>query len=408
MEKHAFVIPTNKMINKEAIMYKDEVEYAKNKLNLFIDFFVFEDSNDIEIGKFNRTLLEKHDIKYMSIYDQKNIVNQILNKIVTNPCERDKIFNLLFKSKISYGSIANRIFLIANFLGYNIIHRRDADTYLNNINEIDFPIKEECRILKNEQSAFLLGGGYIGDFAIGYNNLEEHNLHELIENGYRYSDFENLDLNFQYRFKNNCSTHMFKESLPRYMRTDEILVEVGNSCIREIFKIFPCSTATFTNGVDYIYHFILNALGTNTFYHCNEVFHNHKSDASIENYSYHYGFAKSRAINVYFYKLYNYIKNNKKIFLDVKSNGLQYINIFPHVKQIFSNALDESQEVLKKHISILYKSNAYKQIAQRLNTDFCKIIDETKNDLEDYILLSKYWIELFSVLQGNKQEDEIY
>lgn len=51
----------------------------------------------------------------------------------------------------------------------------------------------------------------------------------------------------------------------------------------------------------------------------------------------------------------NYIKNNKKIFLDVKSNGLQYINIFPHVKQIFSNALDESQEVLK-NILVYYIS----------------------------------------------------
>lgn len=382
--KHLYVVPTNRYIKDDLFNYNEEIKWIENSYNIKIEPMVFDDSKDDLIAEYNREKCQKYGWIFLDIDEQNRIIKEIIGKIQNDKVIGQKLYSLFFGDQLSYGKVANRIFVIANYLGYDVIHRRDSDTSLYNKNE-KYPLELEIKILRNEKYPFVVGGGYIGDWAIAYNDVNNDIFHKIIFNGYKYSNMKHVANNINFRFSEQA-----KNISKEYCNVNQLMVELGNCMMTDIYKILPCNPANFTNGVDYIYHWIVNSMGIGQYYHNYKVMHNHPN--SDHDYFYHYGFAKSRATNVYFYDLY--IRIEKEIKKEKNINRIR--EIITSLNKFDMESLEiKSREVLMEHIALLKTEEKYKCVAKKLESDSEKIINEVKEDIKNYVFLNEYWQKMF-------------
>ncbi len=384
--RHIYVVPANRVLNERIFNYDIEIDYVKGKYDLDITRIVFDDAKDPLISENNRRICDKHNWFFLSYSQQVEMFEKIVSQIRIEENDKRILHELFFPKELSYGAIANRIIVFSNYFHFDVIHRRDSDTALYEKGQ-RFPMDFEIEILKKEKFPYIVGGGYIGDWAIAYEDVSDEILYELVLNGYMYSGMKEIEKNINFRFINN---EMIEDE--GYSQVNNLLVELGNCMMTKIYSLLPCNPAKYTNGVDYIYHWIANSMGIGQYYHSAKVRHLHPKHEKKE-YLYHYGFAKSRATNVYFYELYNDLElkksgaviNNKQIIQKIVNN----FNFIELEKK--------SRQVLRRHIDLLKQEDAYVEIAQRLNDDYEKIIREVKRDIYNYQFLLRFWEKILMI-----------
>ena len=130
--KYAYWIPTNKEIDKMLKSYVIEIDYVCTKYEIDIPVFILDSGND-EIEKLNDAAIREISrnypnlsFYYLSLKKQETIINKIIDRAKLIP-EFSQCFVI---NEINYGVTMNKIYLIATALGYDIIHRRDSDTFL--------------------------------------------------------------------------------------------------------------------------------------------------------------------------------------------------------------------------------------------------------------------------------------
>jgi hypothetical protein len=185
-------------------------------------------------------------IHYLPFNIQKNIIKNVLSlaKLPEN-------WNVMFLPSYSdYGAMMNKIYVFAIIGGFNVIHRRDSDTILQQPDIM--PILNEMRIFTDEsyKNVAISGSGYVGEWNLDIRNFAENNTDA-------FSDFLS-SLSIPDSAHEEYMKKTIDGSKDVYSGEDDVVSfnetatpEAGNFAMRYIQELLPCLPARLTLGTDY-------------------------------------------------------------------------------------------------------------------------------------------------------------
>ena len=275
--KHSYWIPTNRRIDSCLYSYIQEIEFCTDQFRIDIPVFIL-DSGNFEIETLNKSAINILKLKYpkLQLYHltlnlQKRIIESITKKAAASE------WNMCFINDcVNYGAVMNRIFILAAVFGFDVIHRRDSDTFLQE--NCPYPLEFEINYIgkpyrDNEPKVYLIGSSYIGEWNL---NIKEF----VINDDKLFHTFlnclnipESAHAPYMEETHNGCKKK-YKGDYPQYITGQEIkLPEAGNFCVYELFRYFPCMFANYTIGTDYFLFKLAIMFGYPFIFHERRVHH---------------------------------------------------------------------------------------------------------------------------------------
>ncbi len=414
--RHSYWIPTNRDIKNCLESYLKEIEYCQDKYDMEIPVFIL-DSGNPECEKKNletivnlRKERPKVLIYYISFENQKHMINHIIE---IAGLDKEQYQDCFVPDRVNYGAVMNKIYLLAATLKYDIIHRRDSDTILQE--NCPYPLEIEIENIGKVNSNFdsdrkvaIVGSGYVGEwnldikeFVVGHDEVF-HTFLSCLNIGY-----EGHEGFMQETYED--SEKYFKEDEFQYVMGKETkMPEAGNFAVYQVFKEFPCLPADYTLGSDYFTFKMAIALEYPVLFHERRVFHTyHEGRKSAENMK---RYVKSLSKFCDHSPIYWYFVNQVALPLTQKQreNGVNHKDwdmdsilnslgdgIIGLKNIVIDTRKNNLQNLATKFLSIKYPEEA-KQVEQSVE----QIIKDCKADYVMHGTLLKNWKKLIAAAEG--------
>jgi len=189
-------------------------------------------------------ILQKKETK--EVYDK---VAKYLSK------DAFQIFQKLYPSnQVNYGNIFNRIFVFSVLLGVDVIHRRDSDVLISSEDPVLYPIFKEMEYIgkqTNNQTIYICGGGYTGEYNLDIESFIENDDYTKIKQLFKcmsIPDEHHDDI---------IEIEMLQKR--RIVNVEKILInagdypECGNVSVYKLHRYFPSPTQDLILGSDYFF-----------------------------------------------------------------------------------------------------------------------------------------------------------
>lgn len=422
--KHSYWIPTNRDIKKCLESYLEEIEYCQKKYQMNIPVFILDSGNE-KCEKNNlETIIKLRKerpevvIYYIPFEVQKKLIGHILE---VSGLSKEKYQDCFIPERVNYGAVMNKIYLLAAALQYDVIHRRDSDTVLQE--NCPYPLEIEIENIGKINSNFdsdrkvaIVGSGYVGEwnldikeFVIGNNALFCTFLSCLNIPDEGHEDF----MKETYE---DCEKY-FKEDVFQYVMGEETkMPEAGNFSIYRIFKDFPCLPADYTLGSDYFTFKMAIALEYPVIFHERRVFHTyHEGRKSAENMQ---CYIKSLSKFCDHSPVYWYFVNQVALPLmqEKKNKGTEFSNWdMKSILNKFGNGIIDLEDVVietrkdnLQRFAREFLSVKYPKEAEQIEQDVDSIIKECKADYVLHGELLKSWKQVIFAAEGeNKFVEEV-
>lgn len=417
--KHSYWIPTNRDIRKCLQSYITEIEYCQNKFNINIPVFIL-DSGNLECEKLNRRTVDEFrasyshvTIIYLPYEKQRYIVEYIIESA---GLDRAKYESCFVPQSINYGAVMNKIYLLAAALQYDVIHRRDSDTILQE--NCPYPLEVEILNIgkvnpcfESKREVAIVGSGYVGEwnldikeFVVGNDQLFRRFLSCLNISEQAHDDF----MKETYE---ECERYFKKDEFQYVIGKETKMPEAGNFAIYKIFEEFPCLPADYTLGSDYFTFKMAIAFEYPVLFHERRVFHTyHEGRKSADNMK---RYVKSLAKFCDHSPVYWYFVNQVALPLmeELKNSGESVKDwdmdmILDKLSDGMIGLKDVVCQTRKENIKMLaldFLSEKYPIDAKNIAQDVDKIINTCK---DDYVLhgdLMKNWKRLMKAANRSSE-----
>ena len=309
----------------------------------------------------------------------------------------------------------NKIYLIAAALGYDVLHRRDSDTVLQE--NCPYPLELEIDNIgkvnsnfKSNRKVAIVGSGYVGewnldikDFVVGNDDLFHVFLSCLNIPAEGHEDF----MNETYK---DCKKY-FKEDEYQYVIGRETkMPEAGNFAIYDLFRKFPCLPADFTLGSDYFTFKMAISFEYPVLFHERRVFHSYhngrKSDESMKKYIKSLAkFCDHSPVYWYFVNMciLPYMKELSKKSVTIDSTNIE------EILEYLADGLDSMKTMVldaRKNNLINLAENflpqKYPQEAKFIKEKIDEIMEECIMDYSSHAELLKNWNKIVNTAEENK------
>ena len=384
-----FVIPTHRNVKMSMKSIIKEMYVSNGDKAL-----VVLDNSKSEIFKENHIEIKKESgkCKYPIFHVGINDMEKIVYKISESLGERDTLIELLVPYDFDYGKIFNMIYLIAEILGADRIHRRDSDCYYSECTDInEYAVVEENKYLGEkihnvldkidvlekklysmEEEICIVGSDYVGNWNLDLNELMNSSdavarkLLELCE-----VPKESVDMQIEEIYSDNNKKYK-KPILKNTFRIAKV-PECGNVSMTKIYKYLPNLVGKNGVGFDYFTYFISFLYDVPIIYHSNTIQHIHdkKRYEDVDLYNYWVGVYKMIDLDIVYT---NIIKSERISKINNGNLGLEAI-----IKTIPSE------------FSELFWENASKIDENDRNSKFESIIEDIlkASGIEKYVNVGK-------------------
>lgn len=419
VKKRCIVVPTNRECVQSIEAYVAECNSVQNNVGEECDFVLVDTSDKITRSKHAEKIknIRKNDSQVKILHYCNDEIEMFLEKILFSYGVSDvaRIKKILNPHGLSYGAAANKTFLLAAMLGCNILSRRDSDTlpqikndsYLfpsdlendllgKKLYEIETRIRindyQDNPEIRNKE-ILMVGANYLGEWAGDYREMYEYNpeiLHRHVWMNMPDKTSEEVTQRIKYRYLERDNDEHQTDILD-VVRDD--LIEVGNFALKDVFLDVPLIPSVNALSMDYFYHSLFDSVDLPKLYHNRHVLHFHTTERG--NYAwferYHLGIAKSKIMRRYLARVYKSIEKDKgKICVEHRFDNRLISNIFYEVSEMH---LDENIKLLDE-LYELYNSieiDKYKDVAEQMKNKKQQLLDESRNDIEDFAFLLEHW-----------------
>lgn len=408
--KSVFFLPTNRSIEKCVKSYILEVNYAKEKLQCDIPLVIVETNKESFTEENKKIIIELQkqykdlEMIHLTVEDQKKYFEKLFEDM--DP-EIKEIFE---ETETNYGTAMNKLGLFTCSLGGDAFHRRDSDTRLcfSEFKEAEekYPIEVEMNFLGKKVSElpseltenkvqegdiWVVGGNYFGEWNLDVKDFSREQIYKL----YQLLGFEEDSIE-------EICAEAFQEQAEFFQRDDLSLVtsvndglnpDCGNVSVYRLFEELPNVPGKNTLAADYFMFDTATALGLPVIHHTREVFHEYHSDRfqMEKKKRYWYGIAKFADYFNLYMKIYNskefYNNNYGKSWDEIRENIIDIVQgfILEDVIKREERIKDIAQDVLRSG------DEKYFPIADELQKNASKYIEESNKDYQRQILLLKNW-----------------
>ncbi|WP_425338249.1 DUF6271 family protein [Streptomyces flavochromogenes] len=398
----------------------EEAAYGARAFGVEVLLLVL-DSSDAEIVAEHRAVIASLPVvpgvvvHHLDEDEQRDFLREVIARSgVPAP---DRVLRLMLPDRVSYGACTNRAFLLAEALGCTSVHRRDSDSryqYLDG--EPVFPLHHELTALGlraadvaglvsrsrldpacADRPVSLVGGSFVGEMSVDVEEIRR------IDPGI-YEDVVGLSVPSDYPeiWRRNLIAESFRGAgTAAYTADRTTLMSVSPTRVdmcniafdREVYGRVPLPPATDTIGSDYfLIHLVQDARLPGVLHNRHIVnFHTDERRSDAGFLAYQLRFAKYLLSTPHFASVYSAMTEAGDALLDAEGHVRASV-----VSGFVRNSTRVDRSANAERLAVLDRSyralgGRYTGAADALAPLREQLLDEARQDMEEFALLTDAW-----------------
>ncbi|MFJ9544239.1 DUF6271 family protein [Streptomyces sp. NPDC101225] len=422
-DRICLALPTNRACSAALAEIAEEAAYAARTFAVDVQLLILDSSDDATRAEHARVVADLPATANVTVHHldearQRAFLRRAIER--SGPAAPERMLALMLPHDLSYGACTNRAFLIASALGCRSVHRRDSDcTYQVHDGERVFPIHHELASLGRpaaEASAAvtetalaaahahrpvsMVGSSFIGEPSVDIAEIERLDsavYHDVVSlwgpmDWPEERKRQLVDDSFK-----GAGTAPFTGDRSTLTLVDPMRVDMCNIGFHhEVYERVPLPPATDTIGSDYfLIHLVHDAALPGVLHNRTvENFYTpfRRTDAGFR--SYQMRFVKFLLSMLYFNHVYDRMGAAGADLLDEREH-LRGDTVSGLLRE--SAELDRGENIWRlDRVSTAYRKlgGRYTEFADLMDARRGRLLDEARQDTEDFARLIDAWPEL--------------
>ncbi|MFB7512126.1 DUF6271 family protein [Streptomyces sp. NPDC056144] len=420
MRRVCLTLPTNRACTEAIRATAAEAAYGARHFDVEVHLVVLDSSDDAVLAEHRATVRALPPepgivVHHLDETDQRAFLRDAVARAAVP--EPERVLDLLLPSGVSYGSCTNRAFLVAEALGCASVHRRDSDSrYQSWDGQPVFPLHQELTALGRRaadvagavtrsrldpayahRTVAMVGGSFVGEMSVDV--AEIRGLDPAV-----YEDVVGLSIPDGYPaiWRGNLIAEAFRGAGTATFTGDEsTLTTVSPTRVdmcnigfaREVYGRVPLPPAKDTIGSDYfLIHLVHDARLPGVLHNRHIVnFHTGERRSDSGFLAYQRRFAKFLLSMPYFHAVYAGLTAAGEGLLDPEGRVRA-----PAVAALVRESAGRDRREDAERFDVLDRSyrklgGRYAEAADLLSADLDRLLDEARDDMEDFALLIDAW-----------------
>ncbi|MCX4985118.1 DUF6271 family protein [Streptomyces sp. NBC_00572] len=420
MRRVCLTLPTNRSCADTIRAVAEEAAYGARRFGVEVRLLVLDSSDATVLAAHRKAVASLPAVPGVTVHhldedEQRTLLRDVIAR--SGVAEPDRVLALMLPDRVSYGACTNRAFLIAEALGCTSVHRRDSDSryqYLDG--EPVFPLHHELSTLGlraadvaglvsrsrldpayADRPVALVGGSFVGEMSVDVEEIRR--LDPVV-----YEDVVGLSIPDGYPeiWRRNLIAESFRGAgtaaytgdRTTLMSVSPMRVDMCNIAFdREVYGRVPLPPATDTIGSDYFLIHLVQDAGLPGVLHNRHIVNFHTGERRSEAgfLAYQVRFAKFLLSAPHFNAVYAAMKEAGDALLDTGGH-IRASAVAGFVRD--GTAVDRSENA--DRLAVLDRSyrtlgGRYTTAADALASLREQLLDEARQDMEEFALLTEAW-----------------
>ncbi|MYV52958.1 DUF6271 family protein [Streptomyces sp. SID3212] len=422
MRRICLTLPTNRACAETISAIGEEAAYAARQFDVEVHLLVLDSSDAATFAEHARVVrgipaVPRVITHHLDEAEQREFLRRVIGRAGT--VKPELLLDLMLPARLSYGACTNRAFLIATALGCESVHRRDSDSRYQAVDGVPvFPVHHELMSLGKRAAdaadgvdettldprhaskpVTMVGSSFVGEMSVDIDEMYRldrdvyYDVVSLWAPG-RWSAEEKRKLADE-SFR-GAGTEAFTQDHATLTVVDPMHVDMCNIAFHQVHESVPLPPATDTIGSDYfLLHLVHDSTLPGVLHNRNIVNYytgERRTDAGFI--AYQTRFAKFFLSMLYFNSIYAEMAAAGETLLD-EHHRVRVPAIVEFVRE--SAGLDRTENV--ERLDTLDRSyrklgGRYAEFADILLADRERLLDEARQDINDFALLIEAWAPL--------------
>ncbi|QIB41849.1 DUF6271 family protein [Streptomyces aureoverticillatus] len=422
MRKICLTLPTNRACAAMVSALLQEAEYAARTFDVEVHVLILDSSGPDTFAEHARAARAAHATPRIVVHHldedaQRSFLREVVHH--SGALKPDLLLDLMLPDAVSYGACTNRAFLVAAALGCESVHRRDSDSDYQVLDgEPVFPVHHELMSLgkraadavdgvtdtdldaaHGDKPVSLVGSSFIGELSVDIGemlHLDRDVYYDVVSlwAPAEWSEDEKrglVDESFR-----GAGLDPFARDEAILTLVDPMRVDMCNVSFHRVHEQVPLPPATDTIGSDYfLLHLVYDATLPGVVHNRNIVnFYTGERRTASGFVAYQNRFVKFFLSMLYLNFVYREMTEAGDSLLDEK-HEVRVERVAGLVRQ--STGLDTAENA--ERLRVLDRSyrklgGKYEEFADALLPRRERLLDEARQDMEDFALLIEDWAAL--------------
>ncbi|MFJ9815477.1 DUF6271 family protein [Streptomyces sp. NPDC101151] len=420
MNRICLCLPTNRACSATLTAIHQEAVHAARHHGADVQLLVLDSSDDRTRAEHARVAAALPPAEHVTVHHlgeqpQRAFLRRVIRRAgLPDP---DRILGLLLPSGVSYGSCTDRAFLLAAALGCRSVHRRDSDsTYQLHGTEPVFPVHHELPWLgrpaaeasaavtrtdldpaHSDRPVSMAGASFIGELSVDIGEirrLDEAVYHDVVGLWAPAGSAPEHRRRLVEESFTGAGTAPFTGDHATLTLVDPMRVDMCNIAFHhDVYERIPLPPATDTIGSDYfLIHLVHDATLPGILHNRHiENFYTPERRTDAGFLAYQTRFVKFLLSMLYFHHVYDRMAAEGARLLD----GRQHVRAGRIVEFLReSTGLDRADNLWRlDRVDTAYRKlgGRYAEFAVRLTGRRERLLDEARQDIEDFARLVEAW-----------------
>ncbi|MFF3242718.1 DUF6271 family protein [Streptomyces sp. NPDC002870] len=420
MHKICLTLPTNRACAATISAMRGEAVYAAKHFDVEVHLLILDSSDEHAFAEHAKVVSEAYSVPNVIVHhlgeaEQRNFLQRVIDR--AGAAKPDLMLDLMLPADVSYGACTNRAFLIGSALGCRSIHRRDSDSSYQVLNgEPVFPIHHELTSLGKrateaahgvsettldpahaDKPVALVGSSFVGELSVDISEIYQldGNIYYDVVSLWAPSEWPEdekrqwVDESFR-----GAGAESFIHDHSTLTTVDPMRVDMCNiSFHHEVYERVPLPPATNTIGSDYfLIHLVYDGKLPGVLHNRNIVnFYTAERRTDFGFMAYQMRLTKFFLSMLYFNFIYGRMAAASESLLDDR-HRVRASTIVEFVRE--STRLDREENVQRlDSLDRSYRKlgGRYAEFADILASRSRRLLDEAREDIEDFALLMEAW-----------------
>jgi len=419
MRKICLTLPTNRACGATISAISEEAVYAAEHFDVEVHLLILDSSDEPAYTEHAKVVRETGSVPRVIVHhlgeaEQRDFLQRVIDH--ADVAKPDLMLELMLPADLSYGACTNRAFLIGAALGCESVHRRDSDSRYQVVNGVPvFPIHHELRSLgrraidathdvsettldtkHSHKPVMMVGSSFMGELSVDIGEiyqLDRDVYYDVVSlwapSGWSEEEKRRLvDDSFR-----GAGSEAFTHDRSVLTVVDPMRVDMCNISFHQVHEQVPLPPATNTIGSDYfLIHLVHDAALPGVLHNRNIVnFYTGERRTGPGFMAYQMRFVKFFLSMLYFNFIYDRMAQaNESLLGDLLRVRASAITGFARE----SIQLDRAENVQRlNRLDVAYRKlgGRYAAFADILASHRDRLLDEARQDIEDFALLIEAW-----------------
>lgn len=427
MRRICLTLPTNRACGPTISAMGEEAAYAADRFGVEVHLLVLDSSEEPDFADHAKAVTEIRNphvvVHHLDETRQRDYLQRVIRR--AGLVKPDLVLELMLPGAVSYGACTNRAFLIAAALGCASVHRRDSDSHYQMRDGVPvFPIHHELMSLGKSgadaaegvldttldprhahKPVTMVGSSFVGELSVDIGEMYEldhevyHDVVSLWAPGHWSSEQKRELVEDSFR---GAGSALFDEDHSTLSLVDPMRVDMCNISFHQVHEDVPLPPATDTIGSDYfLIHLVHDAALPGVLHNRNIVNYytgERRTDPGFM--AYQTRFVKFFLSMLYFNDIYDKMTRAGESLLD-DSHRVRAAAVAGLVRD--STRLDREENVRRLNSldgSYRKLGGRYAVFADHLLSRRARLLDEARQDIEDFAHLIEAWEPLMSAARS--------